>query len=67
MLPFVRLSPWEIVYLVATLFCVVWISVLGIVLGAIGALHGYYEDRWWLMGAFALLAGIALGIELSGM
>ena len=58
------LSRWEAVYLVLTVFAVVWISVLGIVLGALGAMHGFYEDRRPWMVLCVVLAVVALGLEL---
>ena len=66
-LPEIAISPLEWVYLAATVFAVLWISVLGIVLGLIGALHGYYEDKWWLMLLFAALAALALGLETRNL
>ncbi len=59
------LSRWEAVYLVITIFAVIWISVLGIVLGALGAMHGFYEDRRVWMAVCLVLAGVALALELS--
>ena len=59
-----RLSPAEIGYLAVTVFAVAFVSVLGIVLGLLGALHGHYEgSRWWtaLCGG---LAAVALALEL---
>ena len=64
-LPRPSLSPLEAVYLAVTVFCVLWISVLGIVLGLLGALHGYYENRWGLLLLFAALAALALGLETA--
>jgi fatty acid desaturase len=57
-LPRPQISPLESVYLAVTVFAV-------IVLALLGALHGFYEDRWWLMALFAALAALALGIETS--
>ena len=60
----IPLSRWEAVYLAGTLFAVVWVSVLGIVLGLLGAMHGFYEDRRGWMILCGALAAIALGLEL---
>ena len=61
----IPLSRWEAVYLVVTVFAVIWISVVGIVLAALGAMHGFYErGRRWMLLCLALGA-IALGLELS--
>jgi len=57
-------SLWEAVYLVATVFAVIWISVLGIVLGLLGAMHGFYEDRRGWMILCGALAAAALALEL---
>lgn len=57
-------SRWEAVYLVATIFAVIWISVLGIVLGLLGAMHGFYEDRRGWMTVCLALAAVALALEL---
>ena len=59
------LTRWEAVYLVITIFAVIWVSVIGIVLGALGAMHGFYEDRRTWMVLCAALAAIALALELS--
>jgi hypothetical protein len=58
------LSWWEVAFLAATVFAVIWVSVLGIVLGLLGAMHGFYEDRRWWMVTCGVLAAIALALEL---
>jgi hypothetical protein len=60
----IPLSRWEAIYLVVTIFAVVWISVLGILLGVLGAMHGYYEGRRGWMILCGALAAIALALEL---
>lgn len=60
----IPVSRWEAVYLVATIFAVIWISVLGIVLGLLGVMHGFYEDRRGWMAVCGVLAAVALALEL---
>ena len=60
----IPVTRWEAVYLVATVFAVIWISVLGILLGVLGAMHGFYEGRRWWMVLCIVLAAIALAFEL---
>ena len=57
-------SRWEAVYLLGTVFAVIWISVLGIVLGVLGAMHGFYEGRRGWMALCGALAAVALALEL---
>ena len=57
-------SGWEAAYLLVTVFAVIWISVLGIVLGLLGVLHGFYEGRRGWMVLCGTLAGGALALEL---
>jgi uncharacterized membrane protein len=59
------LSGWEAAYLLLTVFAVVWISVVGIVLGVLGVMHGYYEDRRGWTALCGALAAAALALELS--
>ena len=59
------LSRWEAVYLVVTVFAVIWISVVGILLGVLGVMHGSYEGRRAWMAICGALAAVALGLELS--
>ena len=58
-------SAWEAVYLVVTVFAVIWVSVLGIVLGLLGAMHGFYEGRRGWMALCGVLAAAALALELA--
>lgn len=54
-------------YLAVTVFAVIWFSVLGVILGLFGVMHGVYEDkRGWavLCGA---LAAVALALELRAL
>ena len=60
----IPLSRWEVVYLVALVFAVIWISALGILLGVLGAMHGFYEGRRWWMASCGGLGAIALALEL---
>ena len=60
----IPVSRWEAVYLVVTVFAVIWISVLGILLGVLGAMHGFYEGRRRWMVLCGALAAIALALEL---
>jgi hypothetical protein len=61
----VKLSPAEALFLAVTLFAVIFVSVLGILLGLLGALHGHYEgSRTWTVVCLAL-AAVALGLELA--
>lgn len=60
-----RPSTAEALYLVGTLFCVLFISVLGIILGLLGVLHGYHEGTRGWMAVCGLLAAVALGLELA--
>ena len=59
------LSRWEAVYLAVTVFAVIWISVLGIVLGLLGVMHGFCEGRRGWMALCGALAAAALALELS--
>jgi hypothetical protein len=61
----IPLSRWEGVYLVVTVFAVVWLSALGILLGVLGAMHGFYEGRRRWMVLCGALAAVALALELS--
>jgi uncharacterized membrane protein YvbJ len=61
----IPLSGWEAVYLAVTVFAVIWISVVGIVLGLLGAMHGFYEDRRGWTALCGALAAVALALELS--
>ena len=60
-----RLSAFELAWLIATLFCVVWLSALGILLGALGGSYAFYEDKRVLCGVYVVLTLVAAGIELS--
>jgi hypothetical protein len=60
-----RLSGAQAAYLVATVFAVVFLSALGILLGALGVLHGFYEGSKGWMAVCGALAAIALGLELA--
>ncbi len=60
-----RPSRAQVAYLAVTVFAVAFVSVLGILLGLLGALHGHYEgSRGWMV-LFAALAAVALGLELA--
>ena len=52
-------------YLAATLFAVTFITVLGLVMAILGAMHGVYEGRRVLLGAFVGLALVAAGLEVA--
>lgn len=60
----VPVSRWEVVYLLVAVFAVIWVSVLGILLGILGAMHGVYEGRRWWMVLCGALAAVALAFEL---
>jgi hypothetical protein len=64
-LPRPSLSRLEAIYLAVTVFFVAYVSALGLVLAVLGAMHGFYEGRRWLLAVFALLAVLALAIELT--
>ena len=59
------LSVAESVYLALTIAAVIWVSVLGILLGVLGVMHGHYEGRTWWAVLCGALAAAALGLELS--
>jgi hypothetical protein len=63
--PRVRLSGTAVAYLVVTVFAVVFVSVLGIVLGLLGVLHGHYEGSRGWMALCGALAAVALALELT--
>lgn len=52
-------------YLALTLFAVIWLSVLGVVLGLLGVMHGYFEERRTWMVVCGVLAAAGLALELS--
>jgi uncharacterized membrane protein len=58
-------SRLEGVYLALTLFAVIWLSVLGVVLGLLGVMHGHYEGRRAWMIVCGALAAVALVLELT--
>ena len=60
-----ELTGLEALYLAATLFGVAFITVFGLLLAALGALHGFYEQRTGLLVLYTGLAVLALGLELS--
>ena len=57
----------EAVWLGATLFFVAFVSALGILLAALGAMHAYYEDRKFMLVGYCALAGLALALELLAL
>jgi hypothetical protein len=61
----VEISAWEAGYLAITVFAVLWVSALGILLGVLGAMHGFYEGKRWFLAVSAVLAVIALAFELA--
>ena len=60
-----RPSGPEAAYLVATVFAVAFLSAVGILLGLLGALHGFYEGSKGWTALCGALAAVALGLELS--
>ena len=63
--PVPSLGPGEWLYLGLTVAAVLWITVLGLVMAIIGAMHGWYEDRYWLMAFFVGLAVVAAALEIG--
>ena len=64
-MPHVQISAWEALFLAITVFAALFVSALGILLGVLGAMHGYYEGKRWLLVVFAALAAISLAFELA--
>ena len=66
-LPRPDLSVPEGAFLAITVFSAFFVSVLGIVLGLIGVMHGVYEDKRWLAALFGALALVAAAKELLAL
>lgn len=61
----IPVKPWAAAYLAVTVFAVVWISAVGILLGVLGVMHGFYEGRRRWMALCGALAAVALALELA--
>jgi hypothetical protein len=64
-LPRPEITPLEAAWLAATAFAVAFVSALGILLAVLGAMHGVYEARRWLVALYVVLGVVALARELS--
>jgi hypothetical protein len=64
-LPRPSVSVAEGAWLAATVFCVAFVSALGILLAVLGGMHGVYEGRRGLVAAYVVLGVIAAARELS--
>src|SRR5689334_11219594 len=60
----IPLTRYEAAYLVLTVAVLLWVSFLAIILGALGVLHGYYEQRPGWMAVCGAITAVALGLEL---
>lgn len=63
--PSTGLGPGETLYLALTIAAVLWVTVLGLVMAIIGAMHGWYEDRYWLLAFYAALVAVAAALEIG--
>ena len=58
-------SAMALVYFGLTVFAVLWISVLGLIMALLGALHGFYEQHVPTIAVFGALAILAAALEVS--
>jgi len=61
------LSLGEAAWLAATVFCVAFVSALGVLLAVLGGMHAFYESRRALLAGYVALAIVAAGLELAAL
>jgi hypothetical protein len=63
--PLPHLGRGEALYLALTVAAVVWVTVLGLLMAVLGVMHGWYEQRFGVLAAFAVLAAVAAALEVA--